>query len=509
MNLLGAGVGEVRAGLVQKVVSAVEVCEAAIKRQAVVSSLRPFITPTQDTAREAAQRAHRRYEEGKPMGPLDGIPVAIKDNFCTKGITTTCGSNMLRHYIPPYSATVVERLLSAGAVLVGKTNLDEFGMGSGTIDSSFGGSRNVYRSGIQYELTGTEEKYPTSGLEHDDWVVTGGSSGGSALSVATGTAFVALGSDTGGSVRNPSSYCGVVGFKPSYGLVPRWGLVSLVNSMDVPGLFGRHVDDVATLLSVVAGQDPMDSTSVWSDFKTLQLPPVPSLEGVVVGLPKEYHQPGTSGEVVKAWTKVADLMEDAGAKVREVSMPHTELSIICYSILNTCEVASNFTRYTGVGYGHRETVGQSMEALYALTRRAGFNEVVRGRVLAGNYFLLKENRKKYFEQALKVRRLIWQDFQEVWRSGVSLLLTPTTLTPAHRHSTFRLLDNRTQTAKQDVCTQSANMAGVGAVSVPVGMNDDGLPLALQLMAPWGQDAALLAAAKWIEQRVTFPRLRIL
>ncbi|XP_050697251.1 LOW QUALITY PROTEIN: glutamyl-tRNA(Gln) amidotransferase subunit A, mitochondrial-like [Eriocheir sinensis] len=508
MGVLGGSVREVGAKLKQGAVTAIEVCEAALQRQAAVSR-HALHHPTQDRARQAAAQAHQRYKEGRPLGALDGIPVAVKDNFCTKGIPTTCGSKMLQGYTPPYSATVVERLEAAGAVLVGKTNLDEFGMGSGTIDSAFGTSKNVYRSGIEYELEGAEKRYPVSALEEGDWVVAGGSSGGSALSVATGASFLALGSDTGGSVRNPSSYCGVVGLKPSYGVVPRWGLVSLVNSMDVPGLLGRRVDDVAALLGVLAGRDKRDATSVDSDLTSLRLPEEPQLAGVVVGVPKEYHQPGTSVEVVEAWTKLADMMEDAGAEVREVSMPHTEHSIICYSILNPCEVASNFTRYTGVGYGLRGSASHSMEALYAVTRQAGLNQVVRGRVLAGNYFLLRENRRKYYEQALRVRRLIWRDFQEVWQSGVSLLLTPTTLTPALRYSDFSSLDNRSQTAAQDICTQAANMAGVGAVSVPVGLSSEGLPLALQLMAPWGHDAALLTAAKWMEQHACCPRLRLL
>ncbi|KAG0726358.1 Glutamyl-tRNA(Gln) amidotransferase subunit A, mitochondrial [Chionoecetes opilio] len=507
-GVLGACVGEVGAQLVAGAVTAVEVCEAALARQAAVAALRPFITTTHHTARLAAAAAHRRYECGKPLGALDGIPVAVKDNFCVQGILTTCGSRMLTPYVPPYSATVVERLLGAGAVLMGKTNLDEFAMGSGTLDSSFGPSKNIYRSGMKYSLGGTE-KYPTSGLEDGDWVVAGGSSGGSALAVATGTAYLALGSDTGGSVRNPSSYCGVVGLKPSYGVVPRWGLVSLVNSMDVPGLVGRCVDDVAAMLAVVAGLDPKDSTSVSSDLKGLQLPPAPSLAGVVVGVPREYHQPGTSREVVEAWTRLADTMEEAGAEVMNCPPGfHAAHRALHRLLLHPQPLRGGVQLHPLHRRGVRAQGGGG--AVHGGTvcpdAAGGLNEVVRGRVLAGNYFLLKENRKKYFEQALKVRRLIWQDFEAVWRSGVSLLLTPTTPTPALRYSEFSALDNRTQVAAQDICTQAANMAGVGAVSVPVGMGRQGVPLALQLMAPRGHDAHLLAAAKWIEQHVNFPRL---
>ncbi|XP_045614865.2 glutamyl-tRNA(Gln) amidotransferase subunit A, mitochondrial [Procambarus clarkii] len=516
MTYLSGSVGNAISLLKQKTISSLELCDAALRRQEIVARLNPFITSTPEFARESSALSQKRYDRGEHHSPLDGIPIAVKDNFCTLGIPTTCGSIMLKNYVPIYSATVVKRLQKAGAVIIGKTNLDEFGMGSGTIDSSFGPSKNVYRSGIEYNFLhssrscdSTVPQVPSTPLTNGDWYITGGSSGGSALAVASGTAFLALGSDTGGSVRNPSSYCGIVGLKPSYGVVPRFGLVSLVNSLDVPGLFGRYVDDVATMLSIVSGLDPQDSTSVPSDLQNLKLPESPSLDGLIVGIPREYHWPGMSMEVVEAWTKVADLMENCGAQVREVSMPHMKYSIICYSILNPCEVASNFTRYTGVGYGHRVQSTHSMEAVYAFSRSAGLNEVVKGRILAGNYFLLKENKNKYFKQALKVRRLIAQDFGQVWSSGVQLLLTPVTLSAAIRYSKFQNLDNRTQTAIQDICTQAANMAGVPAVSIPVSLNSEGLPLSLQLMAPWGKDADMLSAAKWIEQQVNFPRLNIL
>ncbi|ROT78916.1 putative glutamyl-tRNA(Gln) amidotransferase subunit A, mitochondrial isoform X1 [Penaeus vannamei] len=495
MNHLLGSAKDVLGCLRQGSVSAVELVEAALRQQENVARLNAFISRTSETALKAADESQKRYEKKDNTGPLEGLPVAVKDNFCTAGIPTTCGSKMLQNYVPPYSATVVKRLERAGAVIIGKTNLDEFAMGSGTVDSSFGPTRNIYRSGIRYQFQNQQElkedasNVPTEGLD-GDWFIAGGSS------------------DTGGSVRNPASYCGVVGFKPSYGVVPRAGLISLVNSMDVPGLFGRYVDDVATMLGVVAGQDSQDSTSVSSDLSNLKLPEEPCLDGLVVGIPREYHCPGVSSEVVDMWTKVADIMEDSGAELRQVSMPHTKYSILCYSVLNPCEVASNFTRYTGVEYGHRVDASHSMEAMYALTRSAGLNDVVRGRILAGNYFLLRENKEKYYKQALKVRRLILQDFENVWNSGVDFLLTPVTLSAAMRYSEFCQIDNRTQTATQDICTQASNMAGVPAVTVPVSLNGEGLPLSLQLMAPTNKDAALLSVAKWIEQRVNFPRMCI-
>ncbi|XP_068211995.1 glutamyl-tRNA(Gln) amidotransferase subunit A, mitochondrial-like [Palaemon carinicauda] len=419
----------------KKLLSPVELYRGAVHRQETISRLNAYIPTTiSKTGKMASMSSSKRYDKGKVLGPLDGIPVALKDNFCIANTQTTCGSRMLENYTPPYSATVVKRLEAAGAIFIGKTNLDEFAMGCGTVDSLFGPSRNIYRSGIRYNFhdaygNDITSEIPTTSLAEDDWYIAGGSSGGSAVAVATGSAFLALGSDTGGSVRNPAAYCGVVGLKPSYGVVPRHGLISLVNSMDVPGLFARTVDDVSTMLAVVAGLDSQDSTSVESNLRDLRLPKKPRVDGLVVGIPVEYHRPNMDPAVIEAWTKVADMLENNGAQVREVSLPHTKYSIICYSVLNPCEVASNFTRYTGVEYGYRADNTTSMEALYALSRSAGLNDVVKSRILAGNYFLLEKNKKKYFHQALKVRRLICQDFTNVWSRGVDLLLTPVTLSP--------------------------------------------------------------------------------
>lgn len=517
MNHLGWSIAEVSKVLRQGQVCAVELCEAVLQRQNDISSLNAFVRETSDISRGQAIQSDKRIKNKKHIRQLDGVPICVKDNFTVKDVQTTCGSMMLSDYKPPYSATIVQRLINAGAVLIGKTNLDEFGMGSGTVDSVHGPTKNIHHSGLDYKLkanrssdqslTNNVESLPTCSSP-EDWYVAGGSSGGSAVAVAAGAAFAALGSDTGGSVRNPASYCGVVGLKPSYGTVSRCGLISLVNSMDVPGIFGRYVDDVATMLGVIAGKDLKDSTSIENNLQNITLPSSPCVKGLVVGIPQEYHCAGMATEVVNAWTKVADILENAGAEVRKVNMPHTQYSIICYSVLNPAEVASNFTRYTGVEYGHRDPSAQSMEAMYALTRSSGLNEVVRGRVLSGNYFLLRQNMDRYFRKALKVRRLISQDFHNVWLSGVDLLLSPVTLSAAIRHSEFTSVDNRTQTANQDICTQAANMAGVPAVSIPVMYDENGLPLAVQLMAPHGADKEMLTAAKWIEQNVGMPRINI-
>ena len=306
--------------------------------------------------------------------------------------------------------------------------------------------------------------------------------------------------------RIPAAWTGTVGLKPSYGRLSRHGLIPLVNSLDCPGLITRSVRDLATVLEAVQGRDLMDSTSVTSDSLDMSCLDIESVKDLKIGIPQEFHCDGMSPEVLSAWSRVASLLDDAGAKVESVSLPHTSLAIPTYSVLNPCEVASNMSRYDGLEYGLRGE-GAGTEDMFSDSRARGFNEVVRGRILAGNYFLLKRHYSKYFEQALKVRRLIMQDYLAAW-SSVDLLLTPVTLTPPPLFSAFSSEDNRTQTATQDFCTQPANLAGVPALSLPVGLSSGLLPVSVQLMAPWREDTRLLRLAAWLERRVNFPRLVI-
>lgn len=448
-----------------------------------------FITITDKIARESAEQSSILYQNKKPRSQLEGIPIAIKDNFCTKDVKTTCGSRMLEHFIPPYNATVCQRLFDAGAVLVGKTNLDEFAMGSGTVDSIFGVTKNLW---------GTS-------CNSTDFHIAGGSSGGSAVAVASGSCYGAFGSDTGGSTRNPASYCGLVGLKPTYGLISRLGLIPLVNSMDVPGILTRTVDDCVTLLNITAGPDPQDSTCVSKPFNKIRIPPAEqlSIKNLKIGVPKEYACEYLDDEVLETWKEVASLLENAGAIVTEVDMPHTELSIACYSILNQCEVASNMARYDGVQYGYRENEESSTEKLYAKSRSTGFNSVVKHRILTGNYFLLTRNYEKYFMKAMKLRRLIATDFDHAFEQ-VQMLLTPTTLTPAPLYSDFIKKSNSEQCSQQDYCTQPANMAGIPAVSIPIKLSRKGLPIGLQLLGRNFSEPTLLALGKFIENQVLFP-----
>ncbi|MEE6475955.1 hypothetical protein FKM82_010914 [Ascaphus truei] len=455
--MLGLSLREAAVALRRGQVSPTELCQKCLSFIKETTILNAYITVTEDIALKQAEEAEKRFSRGQPLGELDGIPIAIKDNFSTTGIETTCASRMLQGYIPPYNATVVQKLLDQGAVLMGKTNLDEFAMGSGSTDSIFGPVKNPWSYSKRYREKRAHCRHVAE--EDSDWVITGGSSGGSAAAVSAGTCYAALGSDTGGSTRNPASHCGVVGLKPTYGLISRHGLIPLVNSMDVPGILTRCVDDAATVLGVLAGHDPKDSTTIQDHFEPFKLPDVIDVSKLCIGIPKEYHAPGLSTETLSLWSKAADLLEDAGAKVIEVSLPHTAYSIVCYHVLCTSEVASNMARFDGLEYGHRSDIDDSTEAMYAATRRQGFNDVVRGRILSGNFFLLKQNYEHYFLKAQKVRRLIAEDFVKVFSSGVDVLLTPTTLGDAVPYLEFIQEDNRTRSAQEDVFTQCANMAG--------------------------------------------------
>lgn len=480
-------------------ISPTELCKKCLDRIRKTRHLNAYITVTEELALQQAQQAEARLLKGAPRGPLDGIPFAVKDNFCTENVKTTCASRMLADYTPPYNATVVQKLLDQGAVLLGKTNMDEFAMGSGSVDGVFGPVRNPWSYAAPYrERTGAS---PDS-----DWVITGGSSGGSAAAVASLTSYLALGSDTGGSTRNPGALCGVVALKPTYGLVSRHGLIPLVNSMDVPGIITRTVSDAAIVLGILQGRDLQDSTTVPTPSPLTELPEDFDVRNIRVGIPKEYHAPGLSEETRARWSRVADSLESAGARVEQVSLPHTQHSIVCYHVLCCAEVASNMARFDGLEYGHRSQTDSSTEAMYASSRHEGLNDVVRRRILCGNYFLLKKNYQHYFVKAQKVRRLIAQDFRRVFDSGVDMLLTPTTLSDATRYHDFMQEDNRARSAQEDVFTQSANMAGLPAVCVPTALSRRGLPIGLQLIGPAFRDRELLGVAQWMERSVGFPSI---
>ncbi|XP_076233623.1 glutamyl-tRNA(Gln) amidotransferase subunit A, mitochondrial [Calliopsis andreniformis] len=488
-----------------------DITKAAVKLTTIIKPLNAYITVTHETAKESAENSDIRQKNNNLLGKLDGIPIAVKDNYCTKGHLTTCASKMLSNFVPTYDATVYQQLKDSGGVLIGKTNLDEFGMGSGTTDSYYGPTKNLWNSDVlnkYYSCNSYRNESLQEFCKEDSWHIAGGSSGGSAIAVATGTCYAALGSDSGGSTRNPASYCGLIGLKPTYGLVSRYGLIPLVNSMDVPGILTRNVDDAVLILNAIAGPDEADSTSIRREYVPLSIPDTIDVSNLRIGIPKEYKVTNISPEIQACWDDICLLLKESGASISTVSMPHTSYSIMCYTILNRCDIASNLACYDGMEYGYRADEWNSISELYSKTRSEGFGKVVKERILVGNYFLLEENYEEYYIKAMKMRRLISNDFDAVWDNNIDILLTPTTLTEAPNYNEFISLDNQTQCLIQDYCTQPANMAGIPAINVPIKLSQNGLPLSLQFMAPSLEEERLLSVAKWVEANVKFPRLEL-
>ena len=402
-------------------------------------------------------------------GRISGVPIAVKDNMTTLEFPTTCGSKILEGYRPPYEATVVRRLREEGAVIVGKTNLDEFAMGSSTENSAYGPVRNP----------------------HDLSRVPGGSSGGSAAAVAAGIVPGALGSDTGGSVRQPASFCGVVGLKPTYGRVSRYGLVAFASSLDQVGMFGGTVADAAELLQVVAGHDARDSTSVDRPVPDFTEGRSAGAKGLVVGVPAEYYGDALEPGVKARCQAALAALEANGAQIREVSLPHTKYALSAYYVIATAEASSNLARFDGVRYGVRDSAGEDLGEMYERTRTAGFGREVKRRILLGTFALTAGYHDQYYGRAQSVRGLVSGDFETVFGGGIDVLFTPTSPTVAFP------LGERVQDPLQmylaDVFTVTANLAGLPAISVPLGRSD-GLPVGGQLIAPqWGETTLFRAA----------------
>jgi aspartyl-tRNA(Asn)/glutamyl-tRNA(Gln) amidotransferase subunit A len=415
-----------------------------------------------------------RVERMAVPGPLAGMPLALKDNIVTVEQPTTCGSRILEGYYSPYNATVVERLRSAGAMIAAKSNMDEFAMGSSTEHSAFGRVRHP----------------------QDSARVPGGSSGGSAALVAAGVVPAALGSETGGSVRQPASFCGVVGLKPSYGRVSRYGLVAFGSSLDCISVFGRTVSDAARVLSVISGPDPLDATTVNRE-PTRVLPPRDTLRGLTIGLPREYFPPDLHPGVAAALAGAIERIRELGAEVREVSLPYSAYAVPTYYIIAPAEAAANLARYDGVRYGQRRTGAEGdIRALYRATRGEGFGPEVRRRILVGTYVLSAGYYDAYYKKAQQVRSLIAEDFRRTFGSGVDLLLTPTTPTPAFRAG--EKTEDPVAMYLADIFVCPINLAGLPAVSIPAGRSE-GLPVGAQLIAPAFEEERLLGAAAALER----------
>ena len=433
--------------------------------------LNALLTPPKELRKSLQAQA----AAARPTGVLYGMPVAVKDNISTLEFTTTCGSRILEGYRAPYDATAVAKLKAAGALIAGKTNCDEFAMGSSTEHSAYGR--------VLHPL--------------DKARVPGGSSGGSAALVGAGAVPAALGSDTGGSVRQPASFCGVVGIKPTYGRVSRYGLVAFGSSLDQIGVFGRSVHDAARVLSVISGRDPRDATC--EDRDPLRLPTVPeSLQGFVIGLPREYFPPELDPGVRRACDRAIRLLKELGAAVREVSLPHTPYAVPTYYVIAPAEASSNLARYDGVRYGPRFDGAGDLRALYRSTRGQGFGPEVRRRVLVGTYVLSSGFYDAYYRRAQQMRALIAQDFRNVFDRGVDLLFTPTTPTPAFKAG--EKLDDPVSMYLSDIFTVTANLAGLPAISLPIG-RVKGLPIGGQLIGQAFLEDEMLEAAYALERAV--------
>jgi aspartyl-tRNA(Asn)/glutamyl-tRNA(Gln) amidotransferase subunit A len=432
-----------------------------------------FITLNRERAIEDARRLDSRIAAGEPVDALAGVPVAVKDNIAVRDLPTTCGSHLLANYISPYTATAVERLRAAGAIIVGKTNLDEFAMGSSTENSGFFVTRNP----------------------HDQSRVPGGSSGGSAAAVAAGMSVLALGSDTGGSVRQPASFCGVVGVKPTYGRVSRYGLVAFASSLEQIGPLCKTVREAAHVLEVISGFDHYDSTSadtpVDSLVKSLDLP----VKGTRIGVPQEYFVPGMDGEVRRHIQAGIRRLEGLGCEIVEISLPHTEYAVASYYIIATAEASSNLARYDGVRYGIRQGGDAGLREMYRQTRMAGFGQEVQRRILLGTYALSAGYYDAYYNRALKVRTLILRDFQNAFEK-VDLIVTPTAPTPAFRIG--EKVADPVAMYLSDIFTITCNLAGLPGLSVPCGKTAAGLPVGMQLLANHFQESLLLRAAHHFE-----------
>ena len=411
--------------------------------------------------------------QAKPAGRLAGVPIAIKDNICTLEFNTSCGSRILDGYRSPFDATAIRKLKTAGAVVIGKTNMDEFAMGSSTEHSAFGPTLNP----------------------HDRTRVPGGSSGGSAAAVAAGLVPAALGSETGGSVRQPAAFCGIVGIKPSYGRVSRYGLVAFASSLDQIGTFGRTVADAATLLEVISGQDPRDSTTGPDPAPVFGDALRGDVKGLVVGVPREYFPPELDTSIAALCRSALDHLADAGAEIRDVSLPHTQYAIPTYYVIAPAEASSNLARYDGVRYGPRADARSTLE-LYTKTRSMGFGAEVKRRIMLGTYALSAGYYEAYYGRAQRVRSLIADDFQRVFSSGVDVLFTPTTPSVAFRIG--EKSDDPYQMYLSDIFTVTANLAAIPGISVPIGAVS-GLPVGGQILADRWKETMMVRVAAALER----------
>ncbi|MHB1652692.1 MAG: Asp-tRNA(Asn)/Glu-tRNA(Gln) amidotransferase subunit GatA [Desulfitobacteriaceae bacterium] len=482
MEIAAKTASELHELLIHKEISATELTKVFIQRiRQVDEQVKAFVTLTEDRALQQAAIVDDKIARGESLRPLEGIPMALKDNMCTEGVRTTCSSKMLENFVPPYDATVTERLKQAGAIILGKLNMDEFAMGSSTENSRFFQTRNPWD------------------LER----VPGGSSGGAVASVIADEAVYALGSDTGGSIRQPAAFCGVVGMKPTYGAISRYGLIAFASSLDQIGPVTKDVRDNAVVMNIIAGHDSKDSTSipfVKPDYTKFL---VNGIKGLKIGIPREYFGEGIDQEVEKVIRDAVQTLSDLGAEVEECSLPHTEYAIPAYYLLAPAECSSNLARYDGVSYGYRASGADDIIGMYRKTRAEGFGSEVKRRIMLGTYALSSGYYDAYYLKAQKVRTLIKQDFDKAFEK-YDVLLSPTAPTAAFKFG--EKSTNPLEMYLSDVCTVPLNLAGLPGVSIPAGFVN-GLPVGLQLMGKPFDEGTLYRVSYTFEQSTDFHKMK--
>jgi aspartyl-tRNA(Asn)/glutamyl-tRNA(Gln) amidotransferase subunit A len=477
-------IAEARDALKKGEVTSRELTEACLGAIEGAGALNAFVHQTPDLAREMAAKADARLQAGDAPD-LCGIPLGIKDLFCTRGVDTQAASGILKGFKPEYESTVTSQLFDAGAVMLGKLNMDEFAMGSSNETSVYGDAVNPWKS---------DEKARTPG----------GSSGGSAAAVAADLCLGATGTDTGGSIRQPAAFTGITGIKPTYGRCSRWGIVAFASSLDQAGPMTKDVRDAAIMLQAMCGHDPKDSTSADLAVPDFEAALTGDIRGKTIGIPREYHMEGMPAEIEALWAEGRAMLQDAGAKIVDISLPHTKYALPAYYVIAPAEASSNLARYDGVRYGHRATLGQGdgITEMYEKTRAEGFGEEVKRRVMVGTYVLSAGFYDAYYNRARKVRTLIKRDFETVFAEGVDAILTPATPSAAFGLGEMQDADP-VKMYLNDVFTVTVNLAGLPGIAVPTGLSSEGLPLGLQLIGrPW-EEGDLLNTAYALERAAGF------
>ena len=479
MDLCGLTIHQLHDLLVKKEVTSKEATEALYQRiKGVDGKIGAYLMLTEEGAYRQAEDVDRKMGKGEKIGDLAGIPLGLKDILCTKGIRTTCGSKILGNYVPFYDGTVVRKLKERDAVFLGKLNMDEFAMGSSTENSGFQITRNPWNL----------DRIP------------GGSSGGSAAAVAADECIGSLGSDTGGSIRQPASCCGVVGLKPTYGRVSRYGLVAFASSLDQIGPITKDVEDCAILMNAISGYDPYDSTSVNVEVPDHKKSLVKDVKGIRIGIPNEYFIEGIDPDVERAVTRAIDHFKKWGAEVKRISLPHSEYAVAVYYIIATAEASSNLARYDGVKYGFRSKEYRDLMEMYTQSRAKGFGEEVKRRIILGTYVLSAGYYEAYYRKASQVRTLMRKDFEDAFRQ-VNVIMAPTAPTPAFRIG--EKTEDPLQMYLSDIFTIPVNLAGIPAISIPCGFSHENLPIGLQIMGKHFDEETLLRVAYTFEQSTDF------